>query len=98
MSEHTKGPWFVTEDYDIRQVEGDRRLYIASLIDIPYFEGGGEAVVRNGHLIAAAPEMLATLKNMRRTLKSMRSTLLKLGGDPIPILDEVIAKAEGTHA
>lgn len=44
----------------------------------------------NCYVIAAAPEMLATLK-------SMRSTLLRLGGDPMPTLDAVIAKAEATN-
>lgn len=44
--------------------------------------------IANATLIAAAPVMLATLK-------SMRETLLRMGGDPMPTLDAVIAQAEG---
>jgi hypothetical protein len=86
MSEFIKGPWFYVAGF-IRSTS-DNRLWIASTVDIPYRNGGEKSTKANGHLLAAAPEMLATLK-------SMRATLLRLGGDPMPTLDEVIAKAEG---
>jgi hypothetical protein len=84
VSEHIQGPWHYQEESDaythiVRGPSGEH------IVQLPQ-DTSGKAEAR-ARLFAAAPEMLATLK-------SMRSTLLRLGGDPMPTLDAVIAKAE----
>lgn len=61
MSAYTKGPWEVCEDGMIRQ-QGDRGLWVSSLVDIPARDGGIVATDANARLIAASPELLEALK------------------------------------
>lgn len=87
---HTPGPWTVTEDSFVRQVEGTPRLYVASMVNIPYRCGGQEEEVANARLIAAAPELLEALWSAENALEE--------GYEPTVVLRAVraaIAKATG---
>ena len=81
MPKITPGPWVVGgTDYRIR---GDDGSPIADVLQWSH----PLQQKANAYLIAAAPEMYAALV-------SIRKTLIESGGDPMPTLDAVIAKAE----
>jgi hypothetical protein len=87
---YTEGPWEARKTNDVFCGQG------WGVIAVEPMRGRVDSAITgmteaDARLMAAAPEMLATLK-------SMRSTLLRLGGDPMPTLDAVIAKAEATDA
>jgi hypothetical protein len=92
---HTPGPWIVTEDSYIRQAEGEKRLYIAALVDIPHrLEGKTEA---NARLIAAAPELLEALKVIanRLTKGPRHNGKSKVQQAITAVAEAAIAKATG---
>lgn len=88
MSGYTKGPWKLFPITRFGQLSrtiqsGDGRINIG-MVYISQSENTGEG---NARLMAAAPELLQMLKTVRRTL-------LEAGGDPMPTMDALIAKAE----
>ena len=91
MSEHTPGPWEISEDDDFRirnQDWGD----VCMVFDGPSEEetpGLTEMCKSNAHLIAAAPEMLEFLETMDRVnvfdddctfRKALRAVIAKARG------------------
>lgn len=91
QSQHTNGPWIVT---DYPDAYGNPIYNVMTADEYTYITRGlntmhGKA---NAHIIAAAPEMLATLEEVQAWLK---------GGDITPdtimlhIIAEAIKKAKG---
>jgi hypothetical protein len=101
-SEYTKGPYFVTEDGFIRVLEGEHRLYIANMVNIPHKDGGEKATNANANLLAASYELLEALKFAKEVIddqaerfhKECRCQLC----ESLPMMiDAAIAKAEATN-
>ncbi len=70
MSKFTPGPYFVTENGFIRQIGSNEghRLYIASIVEVPFNFGGDKTTQANANLMAAAWEMYEALTKIKAIL------------------------------
>lgn len=100
MSEHTPGPWTVSDknsydDFNIR--DGDKRV-VAQAIHPWTVDNAADEVAANARLIAAAPDLLAALEAVVRdvervakndviwpaTLKQARAAIRKATAERAP--------------
>jgi len=81
MSAHTPGPW--TFDGNTGVVSGPRATTVG------YVAGGNLTAIANGHVLAAAPELLAMLEECIDSLESSHDQAL---ADKVRAL---VAKAKG---
>jgi hypothetical protein len=89
---HSKGPWnLANTNTDIIAPHPGATLHIAKLWDVTRFNGDTEA---NGHLIAAAPEMLEALELALHD-SSFEDGHAKLTLATLDIIRGVVAKARG---
>jgi hypothetical protein len=89
MSGHTPGPWRWVQD-DAETTIDLRGPDDRDVLSIYESHGGGQRPTEaDGHLIAAAPELLAACKNALRLLDTMANT------QAAKVLVAAIAKAEG---
>lgn len=83
---HTSGPWVLSSDEKSVKITGaDGAVLVAGFLQ---GRPPNEELLANGHLIAAAPEMLAALEEHVRWMKSNKD-------EHTALLEQVIAKAKG---
>ena len=85
-SKHTPGPWFVQPGFlTIYNMDGGDYGLTCAVASVLDKQPGRDAAEANARLIAAAPDLLEALKHARSQMQH-----------PDQMIDEAIAKAEGT--
>ena len=83
---HTEGTWLARTSLNLVVVESDNDAGFKTIAEV--YGETQEEIEANTRLISAAPLLLATLK-------SIRGTLIQIEGESTPVIDSIIAKAEG---
>ncbi len=92
MSEHTPGPWEFCPSHRAIHARGGCAGQVIVASSPAILGNFGQFTRGDGHLIAAAPEMLETLEAVLKALKNQFIPLVPFDHE---IIEQVIAKAKG---
>lgn len=97
MAKHTEGPWHVMDTPATREIFNDCPVIVSEHVEDAIIATIGEDVAgseANGHLLAAAPDLLAACRAALEDVREITgATGIKAPSDPL--LVAAIAKAEG---